>query len=119
MGIAFEMKSPIVSYQQRSGRRQACWVGLVGPISPLFHHDIHVSPISLIPKAHQVNKWRLIVDLSAPQGHSTNSGISSDLCSLSYASLDEAVEVILQLGQGTTGKNGPQGCVSHCPGSPG
>lgn len=75
---------------------------LVGPVSPLFSHLIHTSPIGLIPKAHQLNKWRLIVDLSAPQGHSINSGINSELCSLSYASLDEAVRVILQLGRGTS-----------------
>lgn len=73
---------------------------LVGPVSPLFQCDVHISPIGLIPKAHQVNRWRLIVDLSAPQGYSINSGISSESCSLSYASLDEAVQVILQLGPG-------------------
>ena len=75
---------------------------LVGPVSPLFHHQVQVSPIGLIPKAHQVNKWRMIVDLSAPNGHSVNSGINPGLCSLSYTSIDEAVQMILQLGQGTS-----------------
>ena len=32
--------------------------------------------------------------------NSVNSGINQGLCSLSYASIDEAVQVILQLGQG-------------------
>ena len=75
---------------------------LVGPVSPLFIHQIHTSPIGLIPKAHQVNKWRLIVDLSAPLGRSVNWGINPNLCSLSYTSLDEAVQRILHLGQGAT-----------------
>ena len=86
------------------GRHIGLEVGLgrlVGPVSPCFCNEIQVSPIGLIPKAHQTNKWRLIVDLSSPHNHSTNSGISPDLCSLSYASLDEAVKVVQQLGRGT------------------
>ena len=34
---------------------------LLGPVSGL---GVHVSPIGLVPKAHQSNRWRLIVDLS-------------------------------------------------------
>lgn len=70
---------------------------LVGPISA--GHS-HVSPIGLIPKSHQPGEWRLIVDLSSPEGSSVNDGISCELCSLRYASLDDAVEIIRELGQG-------------------
>ena len=35
----------------------------------------HASPIGIIPKKHKPGKWRLIVDLSAPEGHSVNDGI--------------------------------------------
>ena len=43
-----------------------------------------------IPKPHQPGKWRIIVDLSYPKGVSVNDGISQELCSLAYASIDDA-----------------------------
>ena len=55
----------------------------------------------MIPKHHQANKWRLIVDLSHPEGFSINDGIPSHLCSLSYITVDDAIQEILQTGPGT------------------
>jgi hypothetical protein len=55
----------------------------------------------VIPKGHQENKWRLIVDLSHPKGKSVNSGIPKCLCSMSYIPVDEAIKQIITLGQGT------------------
>ena len=55
----------------------------------------------MIPKPHQPGKWRLITDLSSPNGTSINDGIDSQLCSLSYASVDDAVKCIAHLGKGT------------------
>lgn len=43
----------------------------------------------------------MIVDLSFPRGHSINDGVSTELSSISYASVDDAVNLILQLGRGT------------------
>ena len=43
----------------------------------------------------------MIVDLSFPRASSVNDGIDSAVASVSYASLDEAVQHILQLGKGT------------------
>ena len=43
----------------------------------------------------------MIVDLSAPDGVSVNDGIGADVCSLTYASVDNAVSIIQHLGQGT------------------
>lgn len=60
-----------------------------------------VNRFGVIPKQHQQGKWRLIVDLSHPKGFSINDGIEPELCSLSYASIDDAVSIILQKGQGT------------------
>ena len=74
---------------------------LVGPVPPAFTRLVHCSPIGLVPKSHQPNKWRLIVDLSSPTGHSTNDGIDRQWCSITYASVDEAVRLIQQLGPGT------------------
>ena len=61
---------------------------------------VHTSPIGLVPKS-EPNQWGLIVDLSFPFRHSINDGISSELSSISYASVDDAVEHILYLGRGT------------------
>ena len=73
---------------------------LVGPLSPPEANQVHVSPVGLVPKPHS-DKWCMIVDLSAPEGFSVNNGLREDLCSLTYASVDRAVEVIVHLGQGT------------------
>ena len=61
---------------------------------------IHVSPCGAIPKKHKPGKWRLIVDLSSPEGHSVNNAIPQELCSVTYASLDQAVAMTQPLGKG-------------------
>ena len=48
---------------------------------------VHISPLGLIPKKNKPGKWRMIVDLSSPQGSSNNDGISSDVASLQYTSI--------------------------------
>ena len=57
-----------------------------------------VNSLGLVLKSHEVDKRRLIVDLSHSYAHSVNDGILPDLCSLSYSSVDEAVQYILHLG---------------------
>ena len=61
---------------------------------------IHTSPIGIIPKSSQPGKFRLIVDLSSPQMASVNDGIAPSMCSLEYASLDQAVQMVASLGEG-------------------
>ena len=43
--------------------------------------EIHYSRFGVIPKNHQPDKWRLIIDLSHPKNYSVNDGIPKDLCS--------------------------------------
>lgn len=62
--------------------------------------SVHTSPIGVIPKK-TVRKWRLIVDLSSPRGHSVNDGIDEELASLAYVSIDNVTETISALGSGT------------------
>ena len=62
---------------------------------------IHCSPIGIIPKKNKPGKWRLIVDLSSPEGASVNDGVNKDMCSLSYTSVDVITNKVLELGQGT------------------
>ena len=60
---------------------------------------IHFSPIGVIPKKNRPGKWRLIVDLSSPRGFSINDGISSDLSTLSYTSVDHLASLVLSHGK--------------------
>ena len=54
----------------------------------------------MLPKRNQLNKWRLIVNLSSLTGHSINDGIDPQLCSLSYVSVDDIAASVLKLGRG-------------------
>ena len=74
---------------------------LYGPVPTHLLSGVHVSPMGLVPKPHQENKFRMIVDLSTPAQKSVNDGIPSDLCSLKYSSVDDAVAKIQVLGKGT------------------
>ena len=59
---------------------------------------MHISPCGVIPKS-QPGKWRLIVDLSSPEGASINDGISKELCSLRYVSVEDVIPIIVKLGK--------------------
>ena len=61
-----------------------------GPFPPGAVPQVHVSCFGIIPKG-KTGKWRLIVDLSHPMGHSVNDGILAHLCSLQYVTIDEAI----------------------------
>ena len=76
---------------------------IVGPLEPgtLNIRSVQVNRFGVIPKPHQPGRWRLIVDLSYPRDNSVNDGIEPELCSLSYASIDDAVEMVLKKGRGT------------------
>ena len=79
---------------------QANRLVLVGSPTTAQKLFIHCSPFGVIPKKNKPGKWRLILDLSAPEQHSVNDGISKDLCSLSYTSVDEVVASIITYGRG-------------------
>ena len=69
---------------------------LVGPIPESTAREVQVNPVGLIPKPHQVGKWRLLVDLLYPLGKSINSGLSEELASITYSRVDDVVESIKQ-----------------------
>ncbi len=58
------------------------------------------SPFGVIPKKGRPGKWRLIVNLSAPDGGSTNDGIARELASVAYTSVEEVVRRVMELGSG-------------------
>ena len=74
---------------------------VAGPFIKSTVPRAHVSRFGVIPKNHNPNKWRLIVDLSHPTGHSVNDGIPKDLCGLTYITIDTAIKHILTTGPGT------------------
>ncbi len=72
-------------------------------LGPFIEHSLpqlQVSRLEVVPK-HTLGQWRLIVDLSSPEGHSVNDGISKSLCSLSYVSVDTAAKMVARLGRGS------------------
>ena len=73
---------------------------VVGPFRKADIPDAHISRFGVIPKQHKPDKWRLIVDLSHPVDLSVNDGIPKELCSLSYITVDTAINHIMELGQG-------------------
>ena len=73
---------------------------IVGPLDPNEWPCIHVNPFEVIPKSSP-GRWRLITNVSAPLHGSVNDGISKELSSLSYISVDWVAEQVVQLGRGT------------------
>ena len=74
---------------------------VIGPLPKESSHGIHISPFGVIPKSGKPGKWRLIVDMSSPRGQSINNGISEELSSLSYISVDDVARVVALLGKNT------------------
>lgn len=79
-----------------TAEKQVGW--LVGLIPSMLIAHVYPSPVGLVPKTHQVGKWKLIVDLLAPHGHSITDG---SICFLAYSSVDDPVKFILELGPRT------------------
>ena len=73
---------------------------LLGPFDPASLPGVQTSRFGVIPKGNS-GKWRLILDLSSPEGGSVNDGINPDLCSLSYVSVDDAARAITESGRGS------------------
>lgn len=60
---------------------------------------LQISPFGVIPKKDP-GKWRLIVDLSFPEGASVNDGIDKSVCSLEYVTVDHIAAGVRALGEG-------------------
>ena len=74
--------------------RKECSLGrMLGPFpeSRGLPH-LHISKFGVISKGQNTGKFRLITDLSHQTGYSINDGIDPHLCSLTYTSVEVAVE---------------------------
>ena len=72
---------------------------VAGPFSSPRH--LHISRFRVIPKKHQPGKWRLILDLFNPDGHSVNDDIRKDPFTAQYMKVDDIIDGIMPLGWGT------------------
>ena len=61
---------------------------------------VMVNRFGVIPKGRS-GKWRLIVDLSFPEGNSVNDGIDSAFCSLHYVKVEDAAKELFRQGRGS------------------
>ena len=74
---------------------------VAGPFTTLPFPDLHISRFGVIPKNNQPGQWRLILDLSSPEGHSVNDGIPKPLFSVQYVTVDSFIDGIMARGRGT------------------
>ena len=72
----------------------------MGPIESQDALRVHITRFGVISKSYQLGKWRLIMDLSHPKCYSMNDGNELELCSLTYTSVDKAVQKVLELSTG-------------------
>ena len=72
---------------------------LAGPFDNPPFAKFRTSPIGLVPKKNP-GEFRLIHHLSFPKGSSVNDGIPDYKCTVKYATIDTAIQMIKKLGQG-------------------
>ena len=97
MRSAFDHPSVIDAYLENEvscGR-------VAGPFSSPPFTDLHISRFGVVPKNNQPGKWRLILDLSSPVGHSVNDGIPKSPFSIQYVTVDAFIDGIMARGRGT------------------
>jgi len=82
-------------------RKEVAQSRLIPILDPASLPWYQTNAFGVIPKKNKPGKWRLIVDLSAPQHHSVNDSIRKDTCSFSYISIDDVARTIARLGQGS------------------
>ena len=98
--ISYEHESIVQSYLDREvhlGRMARLTPTEAAPLAPL---GLQISPFGVIPKRNHPDKWRLIVNLSAPLGLSANDAIDPELSLIAYTSIDDAAHFVQLLGRG-------------------
>lgn len=71
----------------------------VGPFPRDQFPQVQVSRFGVIPKSTP-GKWRLITDLSFPEGHSVNDGVEAELCSMQYTTVEKFARAATECGEG-------------------
>ena len=74
----------------RSYLAEECAKGrVIGPLDLESWPDVHISRFG-----ESSGGWRLILDLSAPEGASVNGVVDADLCALSYVMVEDAARAV-------------------------
>ena len=73
---------------------------VAGPFDVPPVQDLHISSFGVIPKKGQPGKWRLIVDLSSPLGHSVHNGIDPESWHLQCIMMDDIIKMVSKFGPG-------------------
>ena len=71
---------------------------VAGPFPVPPFPSLHISRFRVISKNNQPGKWRLILDLSSPEGQSVNDGIPKPPFAVQYVSVDAFIDGIMTLG---------------------
>jgi len=89
MPLALEHPEPIDKYLAReiAGGR------VLDPFPRGSIPGLQINCLGVVLKNHTPGRWRLITDLSFPEGCSVNDGIDPILCSLHYTSVDQVAQV--------------------------
>ena len=76
---------------------------IIGPLSSSTTSKVRVqiNRLGVVPKGCASGKWRLITDLSFPEGRSVNDGIDPLVCSLRYTTVNKVARAAGCLGVGT------------------
>ncbi len=88
-----EVVSEFLETEQRAGR-------VIGPIESECLPLVQLNRLGLVPKNHQPDRWRVIVDLSFHKGASVNNGLEREVCSVNYTSVDAACKRVIATGCG-------------------
>ena len=72
---------------------------ITGPFPRDQFSQVHVNRFGVIPKSTP-GKWRLITDLSFPQGHSVNDGVDAESCSMRYTTVENFAVAAMECGRG-------------------
>ena len=96
MHSALENSEVVSAYLAEEKRRGV----LLGPFERGEVPEVHLNRFGVIPKSRQPGKWRLIVNLSHPEGRSVNDFIQPELCTLQYVRVEEVVQELVWLGPG-------------------
>ena len=74
---------------------------IAGPFHELPFVNMHISPIGVVPKK-EVGQYRLIHNLSYPTDKSINDHIPDEIKTVQYTSIDDAIDIILNVGPNVT-----------------
>lgn len=70
---------------------------MIGPFHNPPLSNLRVNPVGLVPK--NTGGWRLITNLSFPEGFSVNTFINQEFCHVQYSKFDNAVQIVQRLGK--------------------